>query len=194
MAFVPSTLDAPNWESLQPLYEDLVQRSVDTVTGLEELIRDESELREWVSEAGSRLYVAMTCSTDDEVKKEAYLDFVENTEPKLSEIGDRLNRHIMSSPVIDELDSDTYGVMIRDIEADIRIFREENIPLSTELTKLGQKYEEISGAMTVEFQGEERTMQQMGKFLQVIDRDTREEAYRAVWARRLKDSEYVEFE
>jgi len=78
MAFVPSTLDATNWESLQPLYEDLVQRSVDTVTGLEELIRDESELREWVSEAGSRLYVAMTCSTDDEVKKEAYLDFVEN--------------------------------------------------------------------------------------------------------------------
>ena len=69
MAFVPSTLDATNWESLQPLYEDLVQRSVDTVTGLEELIRDESELREWVSEAGSRLYVAMTCSTDDEVKK-----------------------------------------------------------------------------------------------------------------------------
>ena len=55
MAFVPSTLDATNWESLQPLYEDLVQRSVDTVTGLEELIRDESELREWVSEAGSRL-------------------------------------------------------------------------------------------------------------------------------------------
>ena len=192
MTFVPDTLDATNWESLQPLYEDLVQRSVDTVTGLEELIRDESELREWVSEAGSRLYVAMTCSTDDEVKKEAYLDFVENTEPKLSEIGDRLNRRIMSSPVINELDSGTYGVMIRDIEADIRIFREENISLYTELTKLGQKYEEISGSMTVQFQGEERTMQQMGKFLQVTNRDTREEAYRAVWARRLKDSEIIE--
>ena len=192
MAFVPDTIDATDWASLQPLYEDLVQRSVDTVDSLEKLILDESELREWVSEAGSRLYVAMTCSTDDEVKKAAYLDFVENTEPKLSEVGDQLNRHIMSSPVIEKLDRETYGVMIRDIEADIRIFREENIPLSTELTKLGQKYEEISGSMTVEFQGEERTMQQMGKFLQVTDRDTREEAFRAVWSRRLKDSEVIE--
>ena len=82
--------------------------------------------------------------------------------------------------------------MIRDIEADIRIFREENIPLSTELTKLGQKYEEISGSMMVEFEGEERTMQQMGKFLQVTNRDTREKAFRVVWERRLKDSEAIE--
>ena len=192
MAFVPDALDATDWKSLEPLYEDLVQRSVDTVGDLEKLILDESELREWVSEAGSRLYVAMTCSTDDENKKSAYLDFVENIEPKLSEVGDRLNRHIMSSPVINKLDSNTYGVMIRDIEADIRIFREENIPLSTELTKLGQKYEEISGSMMVEFEGEERTMQQMGKFLQVTNRDTREKAFRVVWERRLKDSEAIE--
>ena len=86
MAFVPDALDATDWKSLEPLYEDLVQRSVDTVGDLEKLILDESELREWVSEAGSRLYVAMTCSTDDENKKSAYLDFVENIEPKLSEV------------------------------------------------------------------------------------------------------------
>ncbi len=192
MGFVPNQLNATSWEQLEPLYEDLVSRPLDNVKQLETLIKDESELREWVSEAGSRLYVAMTCSTDDEQKKNAYLDFVEDVEPKLSAIGDRLNRRIMESSAIEELDLETYEVMIRDIRADIEIFREENIPLRTELTKLGQQYEEICGSMMVTFDGEERTMQQMGKFLQVIDRKTREDAWEAVWQRRLKDSEKID--
>ena len=115
MGFVPNELDATSWKELEPLYEDLASRSLDDVNQLEMMIRDESELREWVSEAGARLYVSMTCSTDDEEKKKAYLDFVENVEPKLSEIGDRLNRQIMNSPALSELDSETYEVMIRDI-------------------------------------------------------------------------------
>ncbi len=192
MGFVPDELNATSWEQLEPLYDDLVHRSLNTVDELEDLIKDESELREWVSEAGSRLYVAMTCSTEDDDKKNAYLDFVENVEPKLSAIGDRLNRRIMESSVIDKLDLDTYGVMIRDIRADIEIFREENIPLRTELTKLGQQYEEICGSMMVFFEGEERTMQQMGKFLQVTDRETRKRAWKSVWERRCEDAEKID--
>ncbi len=192
MGFVPNGLDATSWKELEPLYEDLASRSLDDVNQLEMMIRDESNLREWVSEAGARLYVSMTCSTDDEEKKMAYLDFVENVEPKLSEIGDRLNRQIMNSPALNELDAETYQVMIRDIRADIEIFREENIPLQTELTKLGQQYEEICGSMMVVFDGEERTMQQMGKFLQVTDRETRENAWKAVWERRLEDANKID--
>ena len=130
MGFVPNQLNATLWAELEPLYEDLVSRSLDSIEQLENMIKDESELREWVSEAGSRLYVAMTCYTEDDDKKNAYLDFVENVEPKLSANGDRLNRRIMDSPILDELDQDKFGVMIRDIRADIEIFREENIPLS----------------------------------------------------------------
>ena len=133
MGFVPDQLNATLWDELEPLYEDLVSRSLDNIEQLEKMIKDESELREWVSEAGSRLYVAMTCSTEDDDKKNAYLDFVENVEPKLSAIGDRLNRRIMDSPILDELDHDKYEVMIRDIRADIEIFREENIPLRLSL-------------------------------------------------------------
>ena len=192
MGFVPDQLNATLWDDLEPLYEDLVGRSLDSIEQLENMIKDESELREWVSEAGSRLYVAMTCSTEDDDKKNAYLDFVENVEPKLSAIGDRLNRRIMDSPILDQLDQDKYGVMIRDIRADIEIFREENIPLRTELTKLGQQYEEICGSMMVSFDGEERTMQQMGKYLQVTNRETREGAWRAVWERRSKDADKID--
>ena len=71
MGFVPNELDATSWKELEPLYEDLASRSLDDVNQLEMMIRDESELREWVSEAGARLYVSMTWSTDDEEKKRA---------------------------------------------------------------------------------------------------------------------------
>ncbi len=72
------------------------------------------------------------------------------------------------------------------------LFREENIPLGTELTKLGQRYNEICGAMMVEFDGEERTMQQMGKYLQVNNREIRENAYTTVGERRFQDAEEID--
>ena len=43
----------------------------------------------------------------------------------------------------------------------------------TEETELGTKYDEICGAMEVEFRGEEYTMPQMGRFMQDNDREVR---------------------
>ena len=42
--------------------------------------------------------------------------------------------------------------MIRGIKSDIEIFREENIPLGVEQTKLVTKAQGITGAMTVVFE------------------------------------------
>ena len=60
------------------------------------------------------------------------------------------------------------------------------------MTKLGQRYNEICGAMMVEFDGEERTMQQMGKYLQVNNREIRENAYTTVGERRFHDAEEID--
>ena len=82
--------------------------------------------------------------------------------------------------------------MLRDLKADVDIFREENVPLSTRDTELGQKFSEVSGAMTVEFDGEERTMPQMGLYLEENDRSVRESAWRAVAERRFQDRETLD--
>ena len=49
MGFVTNELGATSWKELEPLYKDLASRSLDDVEQLEMMIRDESELREWVS-------------------------------------------------------------------------------------------------------------------------------------------------
>ena len=162
-------LDATNWSELEPYYQDFLNRDVDSAEKLESWLLELGRFDAYVGETGSMLYVNMTCDTENEEIKQAYLDFVENVEPELAKVGDLLNRKLAGSQYASQLDSEEYNVLLRDTKMDLSLFREENIPLGTELTKLGQRYNEICGAMTVEFDGEERTMQQMGKYLQVND-------------------------
>ena len=185
-------LDATEWSQLEPYYEKFLSREIESAEALEAWLLELGEFDAYVGETGSMLYVNMTCDTENEEIKQAYLDFVENVQPELAKIGDLLNRKLAGSPFADLLASGDYNVLLRDTRMDLALFREENIPLGTELTKLGQRYNEICGAMTVEFDGEEKTMQQMGKYLQVNERKVREEAYKIVGERRFQDAEEID--
>jgi len=70
----------------------------------------------------------------------------------------------------------------------VELFVEKNVALQTKLDLLSQDYQTVCGAMTVEFDGEEKTMPQMSKYQLEPDRDLRERAWRATTQRRLKDS------
>ena len=152
-------VDATQWCELEPHYQNFLNREIDSAGALEGWLLDLGRFDACVGETGSMLYVNMTCDTENEEVKQAYLDFVENVEPELAKIADLLNRKLAGSPHADQLNAEEYNVLLRDTRMDLALFREENIPLGTELTKLGQRYNEICGAMMVEFEGEERTMQ-----------------------------------
>ncbi len=187
--FVPAQLDATQWSNLQPLYRALIDRPLKCDGCLRQLLIDRSELDAAANEAHATLYINMSCHTDDAAIKQAYLDFVKNVEPELKKAGFELDRKIASSPHAGKLDQARYGVLLRNIAADVEIFREENIPLQTKETELVQQFDEISGAMTVNFRGEEKTLAQMGRFLEETDRATREKAWRLVAERRFADHE-----
>ena len=190
--FVPADIDATNWDNLQPYYQQLLDREFKCSGCLEQFLLDRSELDAAASEAGSNLYITMTCNTEDKNAKDAFLSFVENVEPELKKLGFELNKKVVSSQHIDSLDKDRFGVLIRDWCADVEIFRDENVPLQTEDTKLGQEYAELCGAMMVNFDGEERTMPQMGMYQQDQDRSVREASWRAVAERRLQDRDTID--
>ncbi len=189
--FVPADLDASQWSALEPLYQALLDRELSCENCLEKLILDRSELDAAASEAAANLYINMTRHTEDEDAKRAYLAFIENVEPKLKKAGFELDKKIARSEHTDKLDPDRYGVLIRDMKADVELFRDENVPLQTQDTKLGQQYSEVCGAMTVEFEGEERTLPQMARYMEVTDRSTREAAWRSVSERRHQDHEKI---
>ncbi len=188
MTFIPEDFDASSWENIEPYVDDLIQRNLSFSSCLEKLISDSSNLAEHISETGALLYIGMTCDTENETKKNDFLNFVENIRPKLSKFSDKLNRRIAEHPSVGDL-PDRYDLMIRGIKSDIDIFREENIPLGVEQTKLVTKAQGITGGMTVEFEGEERTFPEMKAFLESNNRSMREKAWKSMVSRWMNDSE-----
>lgn len=188
MTFIPEDFDASSWENIEPYVDDLIQRNLSCSSCLEKLISDSSNLAEHISETGALLYIGMTCDTENETKKNDFLNFVENVRPKLSKFSDKLNRRIAEHPSVGDL-PDRYDLMIRGIKSDIDIFREENIPLGVEQTKLVTKAQGITGGMTVEFEGEERTFPEMKAFLESNNRSVREKAWKSMVSRWMNDSE-----
>ena len=185
-------IDATNWSDLEPRYRQFLECEIESAEALEKWLIELGQFDAYVSETGAMLYVNMTCDTENEKIKQTYFDFVDNIQPELAIMGDMLNRKLVDCPYADELDEIEYKVLLRDTRMDLQLFREENIPLSTELTKLGVRHKEISAAMTVDFDGSERTMQQMGKYLQVSDRSVREAAYNEVGKRRFQDADEMD--
>ncbi len=188
MKFVSEDFDASAWENIEPYVNDLLERKLTCSKCIETLISDSSNLAEHISETGALLYIGMTCDTENSEKKDDFLNFVENVRPKLSEFSDKLNRRIIDHSSLENL-PERYNLMIRGIKSDIEIFRLENIPLGVEQTKLVTKAQGITGAMTVEFEGKERTFPEMRGFLESNDRTQRKNAWKSMANRWMENSE-----
>jgi oligoendopeptidase F len=190
--YAPSNLDATDFAHLEPHYRELLTREVRNADELEQLILDRSDLDALVAECTANLYIATTRNTQDKAAENAYLSFVRDVDPKLKPVSSALDRRIATSPHADALPKARYEVLLRALRVDIELFREENIPLETELAELDQKYNQTAGRMTVEFDGQTRTMPQMARFLEENDRALRERAWRAINDRRLQDRDAID--
>jgi oligoendopeptidase F len=190
--FVPATIDAANWAGVEPLVGALLDRAVDSPGALVAWLRDRSELDAACSEARAELYIAMTCRTDDKGAAGAWTRYIEETAPKLKPASFELDKRQAALCEEHRLDRDRYAVIERETRADVELFRQENVPLETELARLDQEYDAIAGAMTVEFDGRERTLPEMARYSEETDRGVRERAWRAVAERRLRDRDAIE--
>ncbi|MEM0984134.1 MAG: M3 family oligoendopeptidase [Planctomycetota bacterium] len=189
---VPASLDASEWEAIQPIFETLRMREVSSKAELEAWLADRSELEAACSESGARLYINMTCNTEDESASKAYLAFVENVQPRISLASFELDTVQAKLAGDLGLTEPRYEVLNRDTDADVELFHEENVPVKTELAALSQKYQSIAGSMTVEFEGETKTLPQMAKIQESTDRTRREAAWKAVASRRLEDRDAID--
>ncbi len=192
--FVPTLVNLGDWEQLAPLFDLLEQRAAacSTLPAFERWLLDWSELSAALDEEGSKRYIAMTCHTDDSGAEKAYLEFVEHVEPNVKPRHFKLEQIYLAHPVRSQLPKARYGVFERGVRAHVELFRDENVPLETEEAKLGQQYQKLSGSLTVQFRGEEKTLVQMGRYLEEPDRALRQEAWELVANRRLKESERFE--
>jgi oligoendopeptidase F len=182
---MPNKLKVTSWDLLAPYFNQLVERAINSKNDLENWLKDRSELEAFISEDLAWRYVKMTCNTEDKELENAYLFFVTEIEPQISPINDKLNRKLVESPFINELDEEKYFIYLRGIRKEIEIFREANVPLMAEIATESQKYGSIIGGLTVEIEGKELTLQQAANFLKNPDRTKRESAFVKINDKRL---------
>jgi oligoendopeptidase F len=187
--FIPEDFKLTTWEALEPYFKDLLDRKIDSREDLEQWLYDTSELEAVVSEDACWRQIRMTCDTTDKTLEEAFTFFCMEIQPKLQPYADALNKKLINSPYTQELDQQKYFTYLRNVRKSIELFREANIPLQAELSVLQQQYGVVTGAMTVEVNGREYTLQQASKFLESHDRSLREEVYRKIGDRRLQDKD-----
>lgn len=187
--YIPKDFTITVWDKLQPFFSDLEKRNIASVNDLEKWLKDYNELGAVVSENMAWRYIKMTCDTANEEIRNSFNDFITNIEPNISPISNKLNKKLVSAPQSNELNKEKYFVYLRGVKKSIELFREENIPLFTELQQKEQKFGEISGAQSIEHNGEKMTLQKAAVFLKDLNRSLREEVYHKINNRRAQDED-----
>jgi oligoendopeptidase F len=190
-AFVPAGLNFANGSAITGLFDELEKRAAECKSAeeLEQWLLDWSELRAALDEESARRYIAMTCHTDHAEAEKAFLEFVETIDPLVKPRQFNLAKLHVHHPLRSRLPRERYKVFDRDVRVHVELFRPENVPLETEEAKLSQQYQKLSGSLTVSFRGEEKTLVQMGRYLEETDRALRREAWELTARRRLQEAD-----
>lgn len=192
--FVPIQIDLGDWDAIAPLFDSLETRAAacQTAGALGKWLLDWGELRAGLDEEGSRRYIAMTCHTDTPEAERAYLEFVEKIEPQLKPRQFKLEQIFLAHPLRTALPKERHRVFERNTRQHVELYRPENVALETEESCLSQQYQKRCGTLTVEFQGEEKTLVQMGRYQEEPDRALRQKAWETVARRRLQEVEHFQ--
>ena len=176
------------YSDIKPLDWSTVQPHVDALLATE-LGRDnvESWLQRWgdltaiLHETRSQIYRDVSENTADEEAEKRFLVLVEQIMPQAKIAAQALKNKLLAFE--DHTPQADAAMMMKRFRTEAVIFREENVLLQSELTKLGNEYEKLVGGMTIEWKGEEETMPQARLHLREEDRATREKAWRLEMAR-----------
>ncbi len=190
--FLPKDFTVTDWASLEPYFKLLVDREITNKTSLEKWLLDMSEIEAVVNEDACWRQIKMTCDNENKALEDAFNFFCMEIQPQVQPYSDALNKKLLASPFLKELDAEVYHTYLRTTQNNVELFREANIPIQAEIAVLQQQFGQITGAMMVTVNGEEFTLQQAAKFLENEDRNLREEVYFKMQQRKLGDKQKLD--
>lgn len=190
--FIAEDLVVDAWGKIESYFQDLLDREIDSVQNLEKWMLDRSELDAVLEEEQAWRYIKMNIDTRDEALGKAFAFWVKEISPNVAPYSHKLNVKLVESPFLNDLDQEKYRIYLRGLKKAIEIFREENIPLFTEMETKQQEYGAMAAKMTVEIDGEKMTMQKAAQFLKSTDRAKRELVFATMNERRLQDRDTLD--
>jgi oligoendopeptidase F len=181
-------MDVMDWEwvQFQPHFDELAIRPING-TSVGEWLSDWTHVSDLITEVYARRAIATTLNTQDEAVRDALHHFLEHSYQPAQEAAQRLKQKLLESG----LEPEGFAIPLRNMRAEADLFRQENLPLFTEDHKQGLIYDQLIGALTVTWGGEEITLTQLVVNAQKGDRPTREQAWRLGSQRMLADRQKI---
>jgi oligoendopeptidase F len=164
--------DAP-WDAIRPYYDELAERPL-SASNAEEWLADWSRLDSLLSEAASLANFAYTCNTADPDREAAQLRFGAEIGPKAQEQRARLQKRLVDLGYV----RPGLETMMQRFRNQVELFREANVPLFAAQSRLVTEWSKVNGALTVQWDGEEKTPAQLLPYLESLDRRERERAFK----------------
>lgn len=171
-----------SWPQMQPYYAELAARPL-SAENVNQWLADWTALEERLSEMFSRLYVATTVNTAEEEARARFGRYLDEIYPAAEAASQKLKEHLLASG----LQPDGFAVQLKHMRAAAELFREANLPLLAEEVKLVNQHEALFGSRSVQWQGEEKTLPQLGPLYQRAGRADREAMWRLMRSRQLAD-------
>src|SRR5688572_2503455 len=173
---------ADSWAEFEPHYDELLNRPL-TAQNVDQWLKDWSYIDDLLSEVATRLHVANTRNTADQEVEQRFRSCVEHILPKSISAGNKLQQKLLDSG----LEPANFAVPLRNMRAEVALFREENLPLQVEERNLSIQFNKLLGAQTVIWEGKETTIVALNPVFQDPDRTKREQAWRLAMERQLAD-------
>jgi oligoendopeptidase F len=185
--FVAEDFVVSDWENLLPYFRELAEMPLETIEDVEVWLKMSSELNFVVDEEKAWRFIRMTCDTANESIRQLYDQFSSEILPHLSLQANQLLKQLYHSPAFQKLDAERYLVLTRSVKKRIEIFREANVPLSTEIRRRSREFDEIASSLHIEEDGKKLTLQKAAAFLEDRDRSRREQVWRKIIGARLAE-------
>ncbi|PDY48359.1 M3 family oligoendopeptidase [Bacillus pseudomycoides] len=182
MSFKNYEYKRPNTEELQEKFTVALEQfeNVKTVEEQKQVIGVINEIRNDFGTMGNICYIRHSVDTTDPFYKEEQ-DFFDEYSPIVQGYVTKYYKALMNSPFRDELEA-YYGKQLFALaECDSKTYSDEVVKDLQLENKLSSQYTQLLAAAKIDFEGEERTLSQLGPFMQHTDRDMRKRASEAYY-------------
>ena len=169
-------IDPLVWSTVQPYVDQLLAVEL-TPTNARAWLQDWSDLFAVLKEAETQIYRENTENTADEEADARFKHYVQVIHPEAAKAEQALKEKLLSVEGYKPTSETT--LIFKRFQTEANLFREENIPIQTELALLGKQYDEITGGLSVEWEDESKTIEEIEFLLSDRDRSTRERAWRS---------------
>jgi oligoendopeptidase F len=145
-------------------------------TAMEPWLQEWSDLSAVMHEANAQIQREITENTADAEAEQRFLTFVEKILPQVRVADQALRDKLLG--VAGFVPSPETQEMVRRFRAEASIYREENVPLLSELTVMENEYGKLTGALTIDWDGQTETLPKARQRQRSLDRNEREQAWR----------------